>query len=134
MEITTLVLADAANATQEGKLNIMGIFNRIGPVSLPLTFPSMTLVMRFEYHPSEAGKHVFKLQVADADGRKVAEAGGEFELPRRQKGGSPLPPNGQFILPIQMMKFETAGVYSFDVSIDGRYEGSTLLEVVDEGK
>ena len=130
MEITTLVLADAANTTKEGKLNVLGIFNRIGPTSVPLVHPSMTLVMRFEYHPSEAGKHVFKLQVADADGRKVAEAGGEFQLPRPR--GSSLPPNGQFVLPIQMAKFPTAGIYSFDVSIDGRYERSTLLEVVGE--
>lgn len=130
MEITTLVLADGANTTQEGKLNILGVFNRVGPVKVPFILPSMTLVVRFEYHPSESGKHEFKLQVADADGRKVAEAGGEFEIPKRP--GQTMPPNGQVVLPIQMAKFPKAGVYSFDISMDGRYEGSTLLEVVGE--
>ena len=68
--------------------------------------------------------------MSDADGRKVAEASGELELPKRPR--QTMPPNGQLVLPIQMAKFPTAGVYSFDISMDGRYEGSTLLEVIGE--
>lgn len=132
MEIKTAVLADAANVSQEGKLNITGIFDRLSGGTFPLTHPSMVLVIRLEYHMTEVGEHTLAISVADQDGQKIAEASGGFELP---KPHSPhLPPVGGFVLPLQMLKFPEPGVFSFDIMIDGRYEGSALLEVADATK
>lgn len=129
MEIKTAVLADAANVSQEGKLNITGIFTRLSGETFPLMHPSMVLVIVFGYHTSEAGDHAFTLNIADEDGKKIAGAGGGFKLQRPPS--HQLPPTGQFLLPLAMVTFPEPGVYSFDILIDGRYEGSALIEVAD---
>ena len=48
MRVPLAVLADYANVTTDGKLNIMGIFNRIFASALPVVHPQMRLVMRFQ--------------------------------------------------------------------------------------
>ncbi len=127
MEIKTAVLADAANVSVENKLNITGIFNRLSGTEFPLTHPSMVLVVRLEYHPSEAGEHALTINIADADGTKIAEGGGSFKLPKPHT--QELPPIGQFLLPLHGLVFQSPGVFSFDILVDGRYEGSALVQV-----
>jgi hypothetical protein len=56
MKIIFSVLADSANITREGKLNILGIFDSIQVQQFPVTHPQMQLVMRFEADRAEAGK------------------------------------------------------------------------------
>jgi hypothetical protein len=51
MEVTVAVLADYANVSQDGKLNIMGIFQEINATSLPFVLPQMYLVMSFSAGP-----------------------------------------------------------------------------------
>ena len=80
MEIKTAVLADTANVSQEGKLNITGIFNRIQSGSFPVTWPSMVLVVRLEAHSSEIGSHKITIQVTDEDGGKLVTVQGNLDI------------------------------------------------------
>jgi len=48
MEVVLAVLADYANVSQEGKLNIMGIFDIISSEKFPTFHPEMKLVVQFE--------------------------------------------------------------------------------------
>ena len=41
MDVTVAVLADYANVSQDGKLNIMGIFQEINPPMLPGLAPKL---------------------------------------------------------------------------------------------
>src|SRR5215217_3944288 len=59
MEVKLAVLADYANVSQDGKLNIMGIFQEINAPSLPFPLPQMFLVVPFE----EAGDYHFAILV-----------------------------------------------------------------------
>jgi hypothetical protein len=43
VEVTVTVLADYANLSQDGKLNIMSIFQEINPPVLPFALPQMYL-------------------------------------------------------------------------------------------
>src|SRR6185436_5289009 len=48
VDVKLALLADGANATAEGKLNILGIFNALHAASFPCAHPHMCLVLRFE--------------------------------------------------------------------------------------
>lgn len=128
MEIKLAVLADAANVSQEGKLNVMGIFTNIYAHKFPAVHPSMVLVLDIEAHPSEAGiEHSFLVKVVNEDYKEIAKIDGsiKFDTPKDQK----LPPHASFPIPLKGMRFEKPGVYSFDILIDGRYERSVPLHV-----
>lgn len=126
MEVNLAVLADAANVSREGKLNITGIFDRFSFQEFPATSPSFMIVLRFQAHPNEAGKHKLLMRLADADGQEVSKLEGEFVVPGKRTGGKPV--NGQIILGAQV-RLPHPGDYSFDILIDGRWERSIPLEV-----
>ena len=53
MQVKLALLADYANVTAEGKLNILGIFDRINVVGVPAVHPQMHFILRLEAHPAE---------------------------------------------------------------------------------
>ncbi len=132
MEIKTAVLADAANVSQEGKLNITGIFNLIHAGSFPVTWPLMVFVIRLEAHASEIGNHQIKIQIVDEDGGRLSEVQGALEIGPRDDPRYPA--HSDIILQIANAQFPKPGAYSFDILIDGRYEHSARLVVREKTK
>lgn len=86
MKVTLAVLADYANITREGKLNILGMFDVIHAQNFPMTHPQMQLVMRFEADIAEAGKtKKLEIKLMDADGKTLFVLNGSFTLGSREK-------------------------------------------------
>jgi len=56
MEVPLLVLADYANVSIEGKLNILGIFSNVNASALPFTLAQMQIVFMLRYAPIERGQ------------------------------------------------------------------------------
>lgn len=128
MRVTLAVLADYANITKEGKLNILGIFDVIHAQNFPVIHPQMQLVMRFEADIAEAGKtKKVEIKLMDADGKIPFVLGGEFTLGQGQPGevmGS------NHILTINMMKFENPSNYEFKILINDELKAEVPLKVV----
>jgi hypothetical protein len=69
MKATLAVLADYANVTQDGKLNIMGIFHEVNAPFLPFPLPQMFLVASFKVESAEYGKEqLIRLALRDKNG------------------------------------------------------------------
>lgn len=69
MNVPIAALADYANVTAGGKLNILGIFDIIYGASLPVEVPSMRLAMQLQTEPSDRGKTLtLELKLYDAAG------------------------------------------------------------------
>jgi hypothetical protein len=132
MEVDLAVLADAANLSENHKLNILGVFDNmtVGP-DFPATSPTFAIVVRIVAHPSEFGHHKLTLRIADADGREVARLEGGFDINREKR--TPDAVRAPIILGAQV-KFPSAGDYAFDVLLDGRWETSIPLKVIAQRK
>jgi len=128
MEVTLALLADYANVTREGKLNIMGIFELIYAHSFPFRHPQMQLIMRFESDAAEAGttKDV-EVQLVDEDGKKLMSIGGEITL-GQGRPGEPIITN--HILTLNNMGFEKPGDYEFKILIQGEVRETIRLKLV----
>ncbi len=55
MRVALGVLADYANVSADGKLNIMGVFQIVNVIQFPHVHAQMDLVLTLEADPSEAG-------------------------------------------------------------------------------
>jgi uncharacterized protein DUF6941 len=55
VNVPIAVLAEYANRTTDGKLNIMGIYDTIYGAELPVEIPSMRLVMQMQTEPHDRG-------------------------------------------------------------------------------
>ena len=127
MEVKLAVLADAANITVEGKLNIFGIFNIIGANNFPAVHPQIQLVMILEADTAEKGhsKNI-DVQLSGPDGQKIFALGGKIVVP---KGESGYPVGMNHILTLNGLRFDKPGDYVFKVLINGDPKGRVPLMV-----
>ncbi len=129
MRARIAVLADAANVSREGKLNILGLFEVIWAATLPVTWPLMHLVLSLEATSGEGVRHKVGVRVIDEDGKiagPVVDAEGDFIAPRVPG----LPPRVNLILGIAGAKFEKHGTYTFEILVDGHNVESISLHVL----
>jgi Family of unknown function (DUF6941) len=128
MRVTFAVLADAANTTREGKLNIMGIFDSIQAKEIPVIHPQMQLVIRFEADSAESGKaQNVEVHLMDEDGKKLFVLRGDFTMGPGRPGEAI---GSNHILTINMLKFERPGDYEFKILINGALKKEVPLKVL----
>jgi hypothetical protein len=79
VRLTAALLADYANITADGKLNIMGVFGRMAATRIPATHPSLYLVARFEARVTEVS-----ILLVSASGFSIRDRARSFRcMPRR---------------------------------------------------
>lgn len=126
MRVKLAVIADHANASAEGKLNILGIFDRIMVPSLPAVHPLMHLVVQVEAHPAERGRpHTVELRLHDPDGEAVFDIRGEV-VPQGQPG-EPIIANQ--IIGINNLVLPKVGGYTFVIFVDNDLKAEIPLTV-----
>ncbi len=127
MQIKLALLADYANVTTEGKLNILGVFDRIHVAGLPAVHPQMQFIVRLEAHSAERDRmHTLEIRLHDPNGRVAFELGGEV-LPRGGAPGEAVASNQ--IVTINNLKLESAGEYTFVVFVDNDLKAEVPLRV-----
>ncbi len=125
------ILADEANVSQEGKLNVLGIFDRISGNSFPTVHPRMVFAFRVQSgYPDSGETFPIRVQLVDADGGKMFEAKGELTAPR-------VPP-GEFATANQVftlvgVRFPAPGSYKFVLNV-GKLEPHELPFAVTAAK
>jgi hypothetical protein len=126
MQVTLGVLADYANVTGDGKLNILGIFDRINLMQLPALHPQMHLVLRLEAHPAELDRaHGVEIRLHDPEGTTIFEVKGEI-VPRGDAGRAV---STNQILTLNNLQLEKVGDYTFVVQINNDVKTEIPLAV-----
>jgi len=133
MEIDLALLADAATIDASGKLNILGVFDRVSVASFPASHPHLALVFRLTASMDESGQHQVEIVLRDPDGEptKLPPIRGDLQVRPGPGGGF-----GQSrvripqVVNIGSLRFEKAGKYTFHVSVDGEERTSVPLMVV----
>jgi len=117
MNISLAFLADEANVSQEGKLNVLGIFDRITAEDFPVVHPRLVFAFRVQMEFADAGRSFpVHVRLMAQDGEVMFEAVGEITAP-----GIPI---GEFATANQVfamvgVQFPREGMYRFTVSIGG---------------
>jgi len=127
MEVALALLTDYANVTREGKLNLLGLFNRINAPTLPWTHPQMQLALSFEASPAEydTTKNV-QIKLLDADGNTKFAISSDLKVPREKSGRSV---SINTIIAINNLRLDTEGDYAFHILIGGDDKKSIPLRV-----
>lgn len=119
--------ADFANVTAEGKLNIIGVFDRIASTNFPVVHPQMQLILQFEAQYVERDRlHKIEIVLEDPDGRRLLALEGSVTF----TGGTP----GHTLLSNQILTlvnlgFERPGGYQFSIFINGHLNHQVPFEV-----
>ena len=120
------LFADAANLSQEGKLNVLGVFDALHVASVPAVHPRATLVVRLKASPDDAGTHALSLTWVAPGGEEVWSSSGEVEVHSPPPGAIEvdIPVIAAIDLPIA-----EAGVHVMRVELDAEVEAEVGLHV-----
>lgn len=115
VEVKWALLCDSASAGPNGKLDIQGVFDRIGAKRFPARHKRLTIVFKMECPASEYDQtRQLKICLLEADGKRVLEMEAELHIQR--------PPSLllgiQQIVEIEDLVFPKAGDYRFDIVMD----------------
>ncbi|HEX9485195.1 MAG TPA: hypothetical protein VF929_11470 [Gemmatimonadaceae bacterium] len=126
MHVSFAVFADAANLSQEGKLNILGVFDALQVASLPALHPRATLVVHLKGAPSDAGPHRVSLQWVSPSGSELWSSDGELGVatPPAAVTEMDFPLIAQLDLPL-----DVAGRYTMRVGLDGETHAEVPVQV-----
>jgi hypothetical protein len=116
MHVSFALFADAANLSQEGKLNVLGVFDALQVATLPAVHPRAHLVVHLKGSSLDVGSHTVALRWLNPTGAELWSSSGELNVGAPPTGviEMDLPLIAQIDLPM-----DAAGAYVMSVSIDG---------------
>lgn len=128
MTIHVAVLCDAA-ADYSGKLNLLGTFDTIYSQQFPAAHPYCAVALRMSFEKSEEGRHQMGINMVDDDGQSIfPQALPTIPVDVVVPGDSTFI-SRNFVLNFQGITFKQPGLYSVDISLDGRHQASIPLAV-----
>jgi hypothetical protein len=127
VQVRLALLADAANVSREGKLNVLGVFDTLHARQFPTAHPHMALVLRLEAAAGEAaGPHAMEVEVVAPDGTVVLRVPGTLTL-AGFAGGDRIA--FDHVLSFANMQFAGPGRYTIRIALDGVVAATLPLRV-----
>jgi len=118
MHVSFALFADAANLSQEGKLNILGVFDALQVAALPAVHPRAHLVVHLKGSGSDVGPHTVSFRWLSPSGQELWNSSGDLNV------GAPPPGVAEMDLPLiaQLdLPMDAAGAYNMAIAIDGEH-------------
>ena len=126
MHISFALFADAANLSQEGKLNILGVFDAVQVGQLPAVHPRAHLVVRLKGTRADIGDHTVTLRWLNPQGHELWATTGELNV------AAPPPSVMEMDLPLIAaldLPLDHAGAYTMAIALDDRPHAELKLQV-----
>jgi hypothetical protein len=126
MHVSFALFADAANISQEGKLNILGVFDAVHVGQIPALHPRATFVVRIKATAADAGTHSLALRWVNPRGAELWSSDAQLDVGHAPPGTTELdmPVILQLDLPLDMI-----GDYRMIIKIGDRDDVSSVLHV-----
>ncbi|HET9797161.1 MAG TPA: hypothetical protein VFP90_04205 [Gemmatimonadaceae bacterium] len=126
MHVSFALFADAANLSQEGKLNILGVFDALQVGTLPALHPRATLVVHLKGSALDVGTHQVALRWLSPSGSELWKSEGELGVVQPPQGVLEMdfPIIAQLDLPL-----DQPGGYVMRIGLDGDTRAEVPLEV-----
>ncbi len=126
MHISFAVFADAANLSQEGKLNVLGVFDAVQVAGLPTVHPRTHFVVRLKATGDDIGQHSLAFRWLSPLDEELWSSTGEMNV-------AP-PPNPMFevdlpIIAVVDLPLNMVGQYTMQVALDGQPSAAARLFV-----
>lgn len=120
MDVALAALADSANTTEGGKLNLLGVFDTIRGREFPLAHSHMAFAFRLRAeHRDQQRTHGVRVSLIDMDGNELFNADGEVQIGRIEPGHFQ---HANMIFNVHGAQFQQPGRYRFRIELEGEEE------------
>jgi hypothetical protein len=126
MQMTMGVLADAANVTADGRMNILGIFGEIRSAAFTAVHPSAVLIVQLRAKQWEVGQNArVVIRLMDLD-KPLLEISGEFVIPGNRESDATI----NQLFGLKMLQLPAPGEYAFHVEVNGVEVGTVPFTAI----
>ncbi len=126
MHISFAVFADGANLSQEGKLNVLGVFDALAVTGFPSMHPRTHFVVRLKGNTEDTGAHTLTFSWVNPEGEVLWSSDGELNV---APGPNPAMEMDLPIIAVIDLPLNLAGIYMMQVSLDGDLTAEVPLHV-----
>lgn len=126
MHISFAVFADGANLSQEGKLNVLGVFDALAVGGFPSVHPRTHFVVRLKGGAEDTGAHRLGFSWVNPDEESLWSSDGELNV---APGPNPAFEMDLPIIAVIDLPLNMPGLYSMQVSLDGNLVSEVRLHV-----
>jgi hypothetical protein len=126
MKLKIILVADCANMTGNGKINVMGIFHIVNSPVFPVRHPSMHFVAMLLPELGEMGERQLSIQFYNPDNELLLELSRPIKIPPIQNG---VRPEINVVFELRDIVFASAGDYEFALLINGEKMGDCTITV-----
>jgi hypothetical protein len=126
VHISFAVFADAANLSQEGKLNVLGIFDALHVSGFPSMHPRAHFVVRVKGSAADSGTHQLTFHWLNPHDAELWTSSGELAV---EAGPTPALEMDLPIIAVVDLPLDTAGQYTMSVELDGEPVTRTSVSV-----
>src|SRR5215471_19369517 len=131
MHVSFALFADAANLSQEGKLNILGVFDALQVAALPAVHPRAHLVLHIKGTNADVGSHSVNFRWISPSGSELWNSSGDLSV------GAPPPGTQEMDLPLIAqidLPIDSAGSFTMSIAIDGTHTVDVPVHVRPAGQ
>jgi hypothetical protein len=126
MHISFAVFADGANLSQEGKLNVLGVFDALAVAGFPTVHPRTHFVVRLKGTMEDAGAHNLVFAWVSPTDETLWSSNGELNV---APGPNPAFEMDLPIIAVIDLPLNGPGLYAMRVSLDGVLTSEVRLHV-----
>ena len=126
MHISFAVFADGANLSQEGKLNVLGVFDALAVGGFPTLHPRTHFVVRLKGTTEDTGAHTLTFSWVNPEGESLWSSDGELNV---APGPNPAMEMDLPIIAVIDLPLNMPGIYTMQVSLDGDVTAEVPLQV-----
>lgn len=126
MHVSFALFADAANISQEGKLNVLGVFDAVHVAQFPALHPRATLVVRLKGSPSDVGVHPMTMRWVNARGTELWSSSAELSV------AASVGPAAEMDMPVIVqldLPLDSPGDYRMQIDLDSVRRAEVVLHV-----
>lgn len=116
MHISFAVFADGANLSQEGKLNVLGVFDALQVAGFPAIHPRTHFVLRLKGSMEDTGNHTLTFRWMSPSDEELWSSNGELNV---TPGPNPAFEMDLPIIAVIDLPLNSAGLYTMRVALDG---------------
>lgn len=123
-----MLLAESVQAIDQGKINILGVFDQIVAPELPTRHHGLVLVaLLVAQTEDELGEHQFRIQIMRPNGQQVAETGTQMRIVP-EASSWPLA-TVRIVIGMRGLPLREYGRHMVRLSVDGEPVGEHPLNV-----
>jgi hypothetical protein len=126
MHISFAVFADGANLSQEGKLNVLGVFDALQVGGFPALHPRTHFVLRLKGSLEDIGNHRLTFRWINPSDEELWSSDGELNV---APGTNPTFEMDLPVIAVIDLPLNAPGLYTMRVSLDGEPTADVRLFV-----